>query len=696
MKNGQELSTQVDRHLFWMRLIESLADVFDAHGVCAELARLISDYVSSTVVVALDDSSLEEHDIWISKPGNSFYQTRWHRCDDLIAFLGEIEKPTVLDVTNDAYSRFNKSEIWPLVSNKIGAAAIPNPSSDSSQFPYGAIFILDPIDGSEFGLDHLGFIASQVSVYLDRAFLRLKTDRQEVEFGLVSDISNSITSSLDLNDIASVVSDAARRAIGSEQISIALIDPSEQYLDFFQELMGPVHQDLPEAKIDLGEGIAGWVAAHGEPVIVNDVYSDDRFYKGFDALTGFQTKSILCVPLTIEGRVIGILEAINKIRGEFDAGDLRLLQAITGPLAIAIQNARLHNTVVAEKRRVETIFASMSEGMLTADRDGEITAANSALLKLLDAPDSDLIGWSLTSVINTQQPGFREFIDLVALSDKPIQQLICDIENRAGGYVPVIVSGAGIQHGGDETDELVFVFSDLTQIREIERMRDDFFNNIVHELHTPLATILMYARLLLKGKADGDEEKTKRFLDTIERESNRLQILVRQMLHLAKIQATEHHTIEDSSLPNLVFDQLLPPLQEHAKNKGIEFEYEIESNLPLVQGDEETLYMIVKNLVDNAIKFTPAGKVVVKAHLDEDWVTITVKDDGIGIPPEGMPNLFSRFYRAQTAVEKGIAGTGLGLYMVKEGLDYCGGTIEVESAPGKGTKFLVRMVVAEK
>jgi len=695
MNSGQELSAQVDRHSFWMRLIDSLAEVFDAHGVCAAVARLVSDHISSTVVVALDDPSLEEHDIWISKPGNGFYQTRWHRCDDLIAYLGKIGEPTVLDVTDGAMSRFRTSEIWALASETITAAPIPNPSSESGEIPYGAIFVLDPLENSDIELNHVGFIASQVSVYLDRAFLRLKTDRQEVEFGLVSDISNSITSSLDLHDIASVVSDAARRAIGTEQISIALIDPSEQRLNFFQELMGPAYQDLTQAKIELDEGIAGWVARHGKPVIVNDVYSDDRFYKGFDALTGYKTRSILCVPLTIEDRVIGILEAINKIRGEFDAGDMRLLQAITGPLAIAIQNARLHNRVVAEKRRVETIFASMSEGMLTADRDGVISAANSALQKLLDTRDTDLVGQRIADVIQTQQPGFREFIELVTLSDRPFQQLICDIENQAGGFVPVIVSGAVIQHDGDEIDELVFVFSDLTQIREIERMRDDFFNNIVHELHTPLATILMYARLLIQGKAKGNEEKTSRFLKTIERESNRLQILVRQMLHLAKIQATELHKVEDTALPNLVLDQLLPPLKEHAKNKGIEFEAAIEQNLPPVQGDEETLYMIVKNLVDNAIKFTPSGSVFVKAHMDDGWVSIAVEDNGIGIPPEGIPNLFSRFYRAQTAVEKGIAGTGLGLYMVKEGLDYCGGTIEVESAPGKGTKFLVRMVVAE-
>jgi signal transduction histidine kinase len=205
----------------------------------------------------------------------------------------------------------------------------------------------------------------------------------------------------------------------------------------------------------------------------------------------------------------------------------------------------------------------------------------------------------------------------------------------------------------------------------------------------------MYARLLLQDKAPEDEEKTHRFLQTIEVESNRLQRLVRQMLHLAKIQAAEQHTVEDTSQPNLVLNQLLPPLQEIARAKGIDFEIEIDPKLPAVQGDEETLYMIVKNLVDNAIKFTLDGRVLVRAYADDEWVTIEVKDDGIGIPPEGMPNLFSRFYRAQTAVERGIGGTGLGLYMVKEGLDYCGGTIDVTSTVGVGTEIVIRMVVAD-
>lgn len=167
------------------------------------------------------------------------------------------------------------------------------------------------------------------------------------------------------------------------------------------------------------------------------------------------------------------------------------------------------------------------------------------------------------------------------------------------------------------------------------------------------------------------------------------------MLHLAKLQAAEFHTIEDSSRLNPVFDQLIPPLAERASGKGLKFEVTVQQDLPQIQGDEETLYMIFKNLIENAIKFTPAGKVSVRALSEEEWVLVNIEDEGIGIPPEGIPNLFSRFYRAQTAVEQGIAGTGLGLYMVKEGLDYCGGTIEVDSETGKGTTFIVRVPVAQ-
>jgi signal transduction histidine kinase len=204
----------------------------------------------------------------------------------------------------------------------------------------------------------------------------------------------------------------------------------------------------------------------------------------------------------------------------------------------------------------------------------------------------------------------------------------------------------------------------------------------------------MYARLLKEGKAQ-DPEKSSRFLGVIERESDRLQKMVRQMLQVAKLEARE---LQRSSEPvdfNMLFDEMLPPLADTATEKGLSFSQRIEQDLPPVMGNKDTFYLIFKNLVDNAIKFTLSGTVRIDAYHKAGKIHVIVKDQGIGIPKASLPNLFGRFFRAQTAVERGIAGTGLGLYMVKESVEHFGGTIEVDSVESKGTTFTVILPIAD-
>jgi len=451
--------------------------------------------------------------------------------------------------------------------------------------------------------------------------------------------------------------------------------------------------DLPPIRLRSGQGIAGQVAQTGEPLIVNNVYRDQRFYAGIDQNSGFRTHSILCVPLKVEQRVIGVLEAINKRIGNFHESDLRLLQAIASPLAAAIENARLHGDVLAEKRRVETIFASMSEGLLTVNAEGRVTATNESLLTLLGTEDGDALqGQWAHEVINVETSETLEaFMERVRHATGDFPQIACDLIHPDGQRVPVLISGASIKNEAGELEEMIVTFSDLRQIREVERMRDDFFHNIVHELRTPLATILMYARLLREGKAHGDKAKEDRFLGVIERESDRLQRMVRQMLQLAKLEARELQRSAELVNLNLVFDDILPPLADRAMDKGLTFSQRIPPALPPIVGNEEMIYSVFKNLVENAVKFTMSGMVRVEARVENGTVEVVVRDEGIGVPEAAKPNLFKRFYRAQSAVERGIAGSGLGLYMVKEAVVKHNGTIDVESVEGEGTTFTVRL-----
>jgi two-component system phosphate regulon sensor histidine kinase PhoR len=455
-------------------------------------------------------------------------------------------------------------------------------------------------------------------------------------------------------------------------------------------LLGPQFEKLPPVRLKRGQGLGGWVAEHGEPVIINDAYSDQRFFSHVDQLSGFRTRSMICIPLQVEQRTIGVLQAINRLYGKFTEHDLRLLQAIGAPLAAAIENANLHADVIAEKRRIETIFANMSEGLLTINAGGFITHANEAFLSLVSSDVRKVTGLHVSEVIRLKKGGLDEFLEMVQSAENENPQLAADLNRDNSRTIPVLISGAPIKKNDGSISELILVFSDLTQIREVEYMRDDFFHGIIHELRTPLATILMYARLLREGKVK-QAEKEDRFLGVIERESDRLQKLVRQMLEMAKQEARELKRSSEPVRLNPVLEDALPLLADQAIQKGLLFRQRIQPDLPAVMGNPDTFHMILKNLVENAIKFTMSGTVQITAEADNGSVQIEIKDDGIGIPAEALPNLYKRFYRTQTAVERGIAGSGLGLYMVKQNLENYNGTISVESELGHGTTFTIRL-----
>ena len=677
------------------RLISDLADSYDAHGVCAVVAQALAEETKLTTVVALNDPVRGDYDAWTSNNEGKIKQARWQGLGTTIQQNIDAGHPAVIEKHLLGPGELIRSEIWQIPESAIHLVPLPYPKDLSAITRPGAIMLIDPALDDPFIAGSLNDVAAQVSIFLDRCYMRHEINQQKVEFGMVSDISYSLTATLDLDKIFTHITDAVRRALGTEAISIGMIDTDTDEITFVDSILGPMFEDQPLVKLDPGQGIAGWVAANGQPAVVNNVQSDLRFYGGVDKSTGFETRSILCVPLLVEKRVIGVLEAINKRQGKFDDNDLRLVLAISGPLAVAIDNARLHKDVISEKRRIETIFDNMSEGLITTGVLGNIRNINDSFLTLLGTgSDIDFVGKPIFDLVETRPTKFIEYFDELAESEGEFPQLACDLKKKNGGFVPVLISGADINDREGNRDELVFVFSDLRLVREVERMRDDFFNNIVHELHTPLASILMYARLLREGKATGDIEKERRFLGVIERESNRLQKMVRQMLLLAKMEAQETRGTFETVKLSIILDQVLPPLVDRATIKGLTFQQDIEPKLPAVVGNEETLVMVITNLIENAIKFTPSGTVIFSVHRESDYICIKVSDDGIGIPQEAIPNLYQRFYRARTAVERGIAGTGLGLYMVKEGLERFGGSIVTESVEGAGATFKVNLPIA--
>lgn len=694
LMNDATISNQETIHPLWQKLTSELAAIFDAHFVCATVAQEVAHHTGLTTVVGMSAMQGRYFDVWVCDENGRLTQARWDKGKSSFGPLLKNGTAHYKDKFTLPPADLVRSELWQLPQERILATPLPLPGKADPLTPPGILCLIDPTDNCAINLDNIEALITYISVFLDRAFLRQQVHRQSIEFSVVSDISFALTSTLSLQKIYQQLLDPVRRTLIVESISVGLIDLDTGDITFVDSLLGPLFENLPTIRIKKGQGIAGWVAGQQQPVIINDVYSDKRFYANVDQDSGFQTHSMVCIPLQVEERTIGVLQAINKKSGDFNEHDLRLLQAIGGPLAAAIENARLHNDVIAEKRRVETIINNMSEGLLTINSAGIITHANDALLTLMDQDPENLIGELANKKVRSYPSSFDNFMDDVLDANTMNPQLATNIYQDDGEKVPVLLSGAPILDEAGEVSEIILVFSDLGQIREVERMRDDFFHGIIHELRTPLATILMYARLLREGKAQ-EQEKADRFLGVIERESDRLQKMVRQMLQVSKLEARELQRSSEAVEFNPLFDEMLPPLADTATEKGLSFSQRIERDLPAVMGTKDTFYLIFKNLIDNAIKFTLSGTVRIDAYHKDDWIQVIVKDQGIGIPKASLPNLFGRFFRAQTAVERGIAGTGLGLYMVKESVEHYGGTIDVDSVEGKGTTFIVKLPVAD-
>ncbi|MCB8966161.1 MAG: GAF domain-containing protein [Ardenticatenaceae bacterium] len=690
---------QIDElYRLWRQLTRELHGVFDTHGVCAVVAGEIAAHTGIKTVVGVQDPQRKYYDVWVCDEKGRLTQSRWSNHKASFAPLIAAGRARKTEKFGRPPDELINSELWQLPHQFIYSVPLPFSSGDNPMTltPPGLLCLLDPPDDCCLTLDNLEPLAVNLTTFLDRAYLRHQLDRQNIEFAVVSDINYALTSKLSLHNIFQQLMDPVRRTLNVESVSIGLMDSASGDIQFVETLMGPLFQNMPPIRLRKGQGIAGWVAERGEAVIINDVYSDQRFFARVDRQSGFRTDSMICIPLQVEERIIGVLQAINKQEGMFSQHDLSLLQAIAGPLAAAIENANLHSDVIAEKRRIEAIFASMAEGLMTVNADGVLTQVNEALLTLLGTRSPEhLLGHAVQDAIRLKKGDFPGFLQDVLQADEDYPQLASDLYQMSNEEtVPVLISGAPIQDDKGQVNEMIFVFSDLRQIREVERMRDDFFHGIVHELRTPLATILMYARMLRSGKAS-DPEKANRFLGVIERESDRLQKMVRQMLMLAKLEAREWQRSSEIVELNSIFDEMLPPLADTATEKGLVFRQKVEPDLPPVRGDKETYYLIFKNLVDNAVKFTLSGTVGFDAWAKDGKVYVRVKDQGIGIPKLAIPNLFKRFYRTQTAVERGIAGTGLGLYMVKESVENFDGMITVDSEEGKGTTFTVSLPATE-
>jgi two-component system phosphate regulon sensor histidine kinase PhoR len=337
-------------------------------------------------------------------------------------------------------------------------------------------------------------------------------------------------------------------------------------------------------------------------------------------------------------------------------------------------------TTIDAKAQQQVLFNSMLEGLLLLDRNRRVYLANRAFKNLFRLK-TELRGKTILEALRLHE--LDELVNRVETEGQVFdyELKLPDLNERW-----LQVNAAAISNSAGEREGTILVFHDLTRLKQLERTREEFVANVSHELRTPLSLIKGYAETLL-GSARGNSEVTERFLKIIERNANRLDLLIQDLLTISALESGRVKlNLQPVELRPLA-EKVLGDLRRPADDKSIT----LANQLPelTVTADANRLEQVFANLVDNAIKYgRTQGTVTVGGQRTGDGqVEIYVQDDGPGIPPEALERVFERFYRVDKARSREQGGTGLGLSIVKHIVQNHGGKVWVKSELGKGSTF---------
>ena len=414
---------------------------------------------------------------------------------------------------------------------------------------------------------------------------------------------------------------------------------------------------------------------------------------------------VLAIILAILGVVlVGWVRALGELRRGVEAlGEGKparpILSRVGGPVG---RLAQLFDTIAPQledriarleqdRQQLRAVLSGMAEGVIAIDARRRLLFANASANRLFGL-DGGAVGKLIPELIRS--PRVQEAVEATLSGPGPFQGEIALATRESLLRVHArVLAVHGTPLPGSPPPGAVLVFHDVTELRRLERMRQDFVANVSHELKTPLASIKAYTETLLDW-ALHDESVNVRFLERIEEQADRLNQLILDLLSLARIESGQevYEHVPLSLAPLL--DACVESHRGRAVAKSLSLSLELGplDDTMLVLADEEAVRQIIDNLIDNAIKYTPdGGSVRVSCRLDGDAIAIEVADTGIGIPRDDLPRVFERFYRVDKARSRELGGTGLGLSIVKHLVQSIGGQITVDSRVGAGSQFTVQL-----
>jgi two-component system, OmpR family, phosphate regulon sensor histidine kinase PhoR len=346
-------------------------------------------------------------------------------------------------------------------------------------------------------------------------------------------------------------------------------------------------------------------------------------------------------------------------------------------------------TIVRQRKEIEAVLSSMTEGVVAVNREEKILSVNQSAARMFQKEQSELLNRSVQETI--RNPDFQRFVRISLLNDKPHEE---DIFFHFGDETLLNVRSAPLIDAGGDRIGIIVILNDVTRLRRLENMRRDFAANVSHEIKTPLTAIKGFTETLKTGALNNPAEAG-RFVEIIENHTNRLIAIIEDLMKLSVIEQNagdKKIALAECRILPLLFSAIRT-CKLKADEKKIEVLYSCDSDLT-AKINAALIEQAFVNLLDNAIKYSEPGKSIeIEATGTDSEIAIVFQDHGVGIEREHLSRLFERFYRVDVSRSRKMGGTGLGLAIVKHIVIANSGSITVESAPGEGSRFVIHLPV---
>ena len=612
--------------------------------------------------------------------------------------------------------------------------------------PVGALGLFSTDTGKSFDARDLALAESvgrQASVAIENARLFEAELRQLDELSILHAVATACAEATQEDILIERVTQIIGNTFYPDSFGVLLLDESQNVLR-----MHPSYRTrhiIPRDNIPMGQGITGTVAQNGQPWRVTDVRQEPKYIQDDE-----QIHSELCVPLKVDERVIGVINAESAQLEAFSKADERMLITVAGQLATAIAKLQLFERERRRYKEAETLRKATAALTSALDLDQvlddilihlkQVIPYDSAAVFLLKKESMQIVAaqgfQTLEQMIGQDLPSSNALFDEIQRTQRPLCLTDACADSRFEGWgnadyvrgwigVPLVVRGQVIGYMTiDSRREAAYgtaeaalarafanqaavaienarLFADtqrraeelaktLARQEELDRLKDEFLQNTSHELRTPLSIIRGYADLLHNEELGSLQPKQKEAIGIMRRRARMLTKLLNDFTAIVTAQ-TMMPKKERIDLSQLV-QALLIDFQASAQSAGLTLEVEIAPQIPSVSGNPTHLERVLDNLVDNALKFTPeGGRITVRLWSEPDVVIFEVSDTGVGIPADQLGRIFERFYQVDGSTRRRYSGTGLGLALVKEIVEAHDGRVSVRSILNQGSTFRVTL-----